>query len=296
MKKVTVQVPATSANLGSAFDCAGIAFRLYNVLSFEKKKSGVSFLGFEEKFANEDNLAYLGYKMACLAIGADPSVTITLERADVPVSRGLGSSSTLIVAGVVAANRLHGDPLPKKELLRICNDIEGHPDNIAPALLGGFCVSLVAEGIPVTAKYAVSDAVHFTAVYPDFEVQTKDARAVLPETVARADAIFNLSRTALMQHAFTQGHFFLLKHVTKDKLHEPYRKSLFRNIDEIEAAAYACGATSFIISGAGSACLCISEKPIDAALNVAIASLENNWQAKALSVDAEGALVLKETS
>ena len=295
MKKVTVRVPATSANLGSAFDCAGIAFQLYNIVSFEKQREGLSFSGFDEKFANEDNLAYLGYKMACEEIGADASVKITLEQADVPVSRGLGSSSTLIVAGVVAANHLHGSPLPKKELLRICNDIEGHPDNIAPALLGGFCVSLVAEGIPVTAKYAVSDAICFTAVYPDFEVQTKDARAVLPETIARADAVYNLSRTALMQHAFTQGHFFLLKHVTEDRLHEPYRKHLFRNIDEIEAAAYACGATAFVISGAGSACLCISEKPMADALNAMVSPLENGWRALALSVDAVGAFVTAES-
>ena len=294
MNKVTVKVPATSANLGSAFDCAGIAFELYNIFTFEKQESGVSFAGFDDMFANEDNLAYVGYKKTCEQIGVSPSVKITSVSVDIPVSRGLGSSASLIVAGVAAANHLHGSPLPKKELLRICNDIEGHPDNVAPALLGSFCVSLVAEGIPVTARYAVSDEIHFTVVYPDFEVQTKDARAVLPKTIDRADAIFNLSRTALMQHAFTQGHFFLLKHVTKDKLHEPYRKKLFRNIDEIEAAAYACGATTFIISGAGSACLCLSEHPIADMLGEKIAPLANGWVARALTVDKNGGTVIFE--
>ena len=295
MNKVTVKVPATSANLGSAFDCAGIAFELYNVLSFEKQENAVSFDGFDPIYANENNLAYIGYQKTCETIGVPASVKITLESVDIPVSRGLGSSASLIVAGVVAANHLHGSPLPKKDLLRICNDIEGHPDNVAPALLGSFCVSLVAEGIPVTARYAVSDAICFTVVYPDFEVQTKDARAVLPKTVERSDAIFNLSRTALMQHAFTQGHFFLLKHVTKDRLHEPYRKKLFRNIDEIEKAAYECGAVSFIISGAGSACLCISEKPIVDELNQKIASLANHWMAMSLNIDQNGGVVISET-
>lgn len=294
MNKVTVRVPATSANLGAAFDCAGIAFQLYNVFTFEKQENGVSFAGFEEMFANENNLAYIGYQKTCEVIGVPANVKITSESADVPVSRGLGSSATLVVAGIVAANRLHGDPLPKKELLRIANEIEGHPDNVAPALIGGLCVSLVAEGIPVTAHYAVSDAIHFTAVYPNFEVQTKDARAVLPKTIDRSDAIYNLSRAALMPHAFTKGHFFLLKHVTKDRLHEPYRKQLFRNIDEVEAAAYSCGAVTFIISGAGSACLCISEKPIADALAKAIAPLENGWVAKALIVDTEGGVVISE--
>ena len=292
MNAVTVRVPATSANLGSAFDTAGIAFELYNVFSFEKA-STLSFEGFDPKFCNEDNLAYVAYRAVCKRIGASPEVKITQKSIAVPVSRGLGSSATLTAAGAVAANALHGNPLSDMEILAVCTEIEGHPDNAAPALFGGLCVSLTDEGVPFSVRHEVSERICFTAIYPNFEVATKDARAVLPKEIDRHDAIFNLSRAALLPHAFETADFPLLKAVTKDKLHEPYRKKLFRNIAEIENAAYTCGAVSFIVSGAGSTCLCISKEPIADKLNEITASLDNGWIAIPLRVDQEGALVIK---
>ncbi len=292
MNAVTVRVPATSANLGSAFDTAGIAFELYNVFSFEKAEA-LSFEGFDPKFCNENNLAYVAYRAVCERIGVSSEVKITQNSIAVPVSRGLGSSATLTAAGAVAANALHGNPLSDMEILAVCTEIEGHPDNAAPALFGGLCVSLTDEGVPFSVRHEVSEKICFTAIYPSFEVATKDARAALPKMIDRHDAIFNLSRAALLPHAFERGDFSLLKAVTKDKLHEPYRKKLFRNISEIEAAAYSCGAVSFIVSGAGSTCLCISKEPIADKLNEITASLENNWIAIPLRVDQEGALVIK---
>ncbi len=288
MTKVSVRVPATSANLGSSFDTAGIAFALYNTFSFEKAET-LSFEGFEPRFMNEENLAFLAYKAVCERIGAPHGVKITQEEISVPVSRGLGSSATLTAAGAVAANILNGKPLSDTELLAVCTELEGHPDNVAPALFGGLCVSLTDEGIPYTVCHPVSEKVFFTAVYPDFEVATKDARAVLPKVIDRHDAIFNLSRAALLPHAFSAGEKTLIRAVTKDKLHEPYRKPLFGNIAEVEEAAYAAGAYQFIISGAGSTCLCLSEAPIEEKLSALIAPLANGWRAIALSVDTEGA-------
>ncbi len=290
MTAVTVRVPATSANLGSAFDTAGIAFGLYNTFSFEKADT-LSFSGFESRFCNEQNLAYVGYRAACEKIGVPFGVKITQVKIEVPVSRGLGSSATLTAAGVVAANALHGGALSDMEMLTVCSEIEGHPDNVAPALFGGLCVSLTDDGIPFSVRHTVSDAVCFTAIYPNFEVSTRDARAVLPKTVDRHDAIYNLSRAALLPHAFETGDFALLRAVTKDKLHEPYRKPLFRNIVEVEKAAYAAGAVSFIISGAGSTCLCISKESIAEKLNAVLPSLENDWTAHALAVDQGGTVI-----
>jgi homoserine kinase len=293
MKAVTLRVPATSANLGSAFDTAGIAFDLYNTFSFEKADA-LSFEGFEPRFCNENNLAYIAYKAVCDKIGVPSGVKIAQISIEVPVSRGLGSSATLTAAGAVAANVLHGKPLSDMVILAVCTEIEGHPDNAAPALFGGLCVSLTDEGVPFSVCHKVSEDVCFTAVYPNFEVATKDARAVLPKEIDRHDAIFNLSRAALLPYAFEKGDFSLLKAVTKDKLHEPYRKKLFRNIAEIEKAAYDAGAVSFIISGAGSTCLCISKEPIAEKLNKMIARLENGWTAHALRVDTDGATVTEE--
>lgn len=289
MQAVTVRVPATSANLGSAFDTAGIAFDLYNTFSFEKAEA-LSFEGFDSKFCNENNLAFAAYKAVCDKLGIPAGVKITQVSIEVPVSRGLGSSATLTAAGAVAANALHGNKLSDMELLAVCSDIEGHPDNAAPALFGGLCVSLTDGGVPFSVCHEVSENICFTAIYPNFEVATKDARAVLPKEIDRHDAIYNLSRAALLPYAFEKGDFALLKAVTKDKLHEPYRKPLFRNIAEIEAAAYECGAVSFIISGAGSTCLCLSKEPLADRLNEKIAPLANGWKAYALRVDKKGAV------
>ncbi|MBQ8689990.1 MAG: threonine synthase [Clostridia bacterium] len=287
--KVIVRVPATSANLGSGFDCTGIAFRRYNVFSFEKIESGFEFEGFPDAFANEGNLAYVSYKRVCERVGASSNVRITSIRADVPIARGLGSSAALIVAGAYAANILTGNTLSIQEVFEICNNIEGHPDNIAPALFGGLCTSIVKDGVPIAQKYSVSDKLFFTALIPDFKVDTKKARAALPTVVSREDAIFNMQRIALLPYTFEHGRLDLIRLVTDDRLHQSYRRRLFKNIDEIENAAYECGALSFAVSGAGPTCLAFSEAPIYENLNEKIKMLENNWIAYGVSVDNEGA-------
>lgn len=289
MKKVTIQVPATSANLGAGFDSAGIAFALYNTFSFEKLGTGLQFENVDPRFANENNLAYLAYRAVCDEIGVPATVKITNEKTGVPVSRGLGSSATLLAAGALAANILHENALPAEKIFAICNRLEGHPDNVAPALYGGLCLSLLDGDTPITVKYPVSEKLFFTAVIPNFEVSTHDARGALPKEVPFGDAVFNLSRAALLSHAFTSGDGNLISLVTKDALHEKYRKKLFRNVCDVEKAAYEEGALTFIISGAGSTCLCISEKPLANALNSRISALPNDWHAIDLCIDHEGA-------
>ena len=297
MNKIRLKVPATSANVGSGFDCAGIAFQLYNEFEFEKIENGFEILGCDKRFANEDNLAYVAYKTMCEKIGANPSVKITIIEVSVPNARGLGSSSTFICAGAYAALALNCPSDKTKEdyikenwelLCELCTEIEGHPDNVIPALYGSLCITIWENGRTISYIYEISEKIHFTVLIPNFEVRTHDARAVLPKTVSREDAVYNMSRLALMPHAFINGNFDLLKVVTKDKIHEQYRKKLFKNIDEIEEIAYSLGASSFVISGAGSTCLCMSEKSIEAELNEKIKCLENGWIAKELTVAKNG--------
>ncbi|MBR5817319.1 MAG: homoserine kinase, partial [Clostridia bacterium] len=287
--KVTVRVPATSANLGSGFDCTGIAFKKYNVLSFEKIEAGLEFEGFEPEFANEENLAYVAFKKVCDELGEKPFVKIKSVKNEIPIARGFGSSAALIVAGAYAANVLTGSKLTQDELFRICNDIEGHPDNIAPALFGGLCTSIVDNGVPLTKKYSVSDNIFFTALVPEFKVNTKDARAVLPQNISREDAIFNMQRVALLPYAFEKGAIELIPLVTDDRLHEQYRKVLFKNVSEIEKAVYESGAVAFSISGAGPSCIAFSDKEIYKTISEKIKNTDNGWQAFALYPDNEGA-------
>ena len=287
--KVKVRVPATSANLGSGFDCTGIAFKRYDVLEFEKLDSGIEFEGFKKDFSNETNLAYVSYAKTCEKIGVTPSVKISMVKTDVPIARGLGSSAALIVAGAYAANALNGNQLSVQDIFEICNDIEGHPDNIAPALFGGLCTSIVANGKPIVQKYNVSPKICFTALVPSFAVSTKDARAVLPKEISREDAIFNMQRIALLPYAFEHGRLDLIPLVTDDALHEKYRMPLYRNINEVEDKAIKLGAIAFTVSGAGPTCLAYSKAPISEELNKSISPLDNEWVAYGLAVDNEGA-------
>lgn len=297
MNKIRIKVPATSANVGSGFDCAGIAFQLYNVFEFEIIPSGLEFINCDKRFANEENLAYVAYKAMCEKIGANPSVKITILETNVPNARGLGSSSTFICAGAYSALMLHCPESKSRdkwlkekweELCELCTEIEGHPDNVIPALHGSLCITAWENGRTISYIYDISEKIKFTVLIPDFEVKTQDARAVLPEIIKREDAVYNMSRLALMPHAFINGNFELLKVVTKDRLHESYRKKLFRNIDEIEKIVYEEGASSFVISGAGSTCLCMSEKSIEKTLNERIKTLENGWRAIELQVAKNG--------
>ena len=289
MNKIRVRVPATSANLGSGFDCCGIALELYNIFEYERLDNGVKFAGWDERFANEDNLAFVAYKRVCEKIGVKPNVKITVIHTGVPVSRGLGSSATLICSGAYAANKLNGSKLSNNEIFEICTEIEGHPDNVAPALFGSFCTSVTdMYNNPYTVRTRVSKKIHFTVLIPDFEVETHHAREVLPQTVTREDAVYNMSRVALLASAFKSGDSKLLQIVTKDRIHQQYRKPLFKNIEEIEKCAYECGAISFTISGAGSTCLCLSTKSIEKKLNEKIKDLPNGWIAKELKISNNG--------
>jgi len=243
----------------------------------------------KNEFSNETNLSYIAYEKTCKKIGVAPSVKITMIKTDVPIARGLGSSAALIVAGAYAANALNGNQLSVQEVFEICNSIEGHPDNIAPALFGGLCTSIVANGKPVAQKYVVSPKICFTALVPSFAVSTKEARSVLPKNVSREDAIFNMQRVALLPYAFEHGRLDLIPLVTDDKLHEQYRLPLYKNIDEVEDRAVKLGAIAFTVSGAGPTCLAYSKAPIFSELNKSISSLENEWVAYGLSVDNEGA-------
>lgn len=288
MNKIKVKVPATSANLGSGFDCVGIAYELYNVFEFEKIDTGLEILGCEPEYATSENLAYVAYKRVCEKIGVDPSVRIKILEINVPNSRGLGSSATFICAGAYAAYRLHENTLSHEDILEICTEIEGHPDNIAPALYGSLCSAVMEKEFTKAVKFPVSEKIHFTVLVPDFQVKTEDARHQLPELVDRGDAVYNMSRVALLPYAFENGDFDLLRIVTKDRIHQKYRKKLFKNIDEIKTAAYGCGAKSFVISGAGSTCLCMSDKPIANELNEIIKNMPNGWVATELKISREG--------
>ena len=189
MKRVTIRVPATTANLGPGFDAFGCALSLYTDVTFEETDSGLEITGCDEAYTGPDNLAYTAY---CAVLGTLSEevrgVKIHID-AHIPICRGLGSSAALLVAGAMGANVLRGNKLSTQGLLNITNAMEGHPDNLAPAFLGGLTASMVDGGLPVSVSFPLHAGWEFLVLIPDFTLSTPLARSVLPEQVNRRDAI-----------------------------------------------------------------------------------------------------------
>ena len=295
MKKVTVRVPATTANLGPGFDAFGCALQLYTDVTFEETEFGLEITGCDEAYTGPDNLAYVSYCAVLDSLSEEVrGVKIHIE-SNIPICRGLGSSAALLVAGAMGANVLRGSRLSTQGLLNITNAMEGHPDNLAPAFFGGLTASMVDNGLPVTVSFPLHPEWEFLALVPDFHLPTVQAREVLPTQIPRADAVYNISHGALVLKALELGDEKLLRTAMQDRLHQPYRKSLIRDYSQIEALVRTMGA-AFCLSGAGPTLLCITQ---DETMEQKMAEKLNkiaqaNWQILPLRIDFEGARIISQ--
>ena len=293
MKSVTIRVPATTANLGPGFDSFGCALQLYTDVTFEETDCGLEITGCDQEFTGPDNLAYVAYCAVLASLSEEvKGVKIHID-AHIPVCRGLGSSAALLVAGAMGANMLHGNRLSTQGLLNITNAMEGHPDNLAPAFFGGLTASMVDNGLPVTVNFPLHPDWEIVALIPDFDMPTVKARAVLPEQVSRADAIYNVAHGALVLKALELGDEKLLRTAMQDKLHQSYRKHMVADYEVIEGIARTSGA-AFCLSGAGPTLLCITrDKRLKDKLSEKLPALTTqNWEIMPLHVAFEGAKVL----
>lgn len=292
MESVTVRVPATTANLAAGFDSLGCALALYNTLTFTRAEK-LSFSGCDEAYRNEDNLAYAAYRRVLSALGL-PAEGVHIDiRAEIPVARGLGSSSALLAAGAMGANALHGSPLDRRELLTLCTELEGHPDNVAPALLGGLTASLMEGDRVLSVSYEVHPALRFVALIPDFPLSTHAARAVLPASVPYADAVFNTSHAAVLPRAMALGDEALLAAALQDRLHQPYRRGLIPEYGAVEALAAENGCRAFCISGSGPTLLALTrDADFARRMGEGVGRLSHGWTVRELAVDRGGAQLL----
>lgn len=290
MNKITVRVPATTANIGPGFDSMGCALALYNYITCEVLPAGkLVITGCPEPYQNEENLAVQGYRAVLSRLGL-PNEGLSLNiRAEIPVCRGLGSSAAMIAGGAAAANLLHGASLSSAELLAVTNEIEGHPDNLAPAIYGGLTASLVEDGIPRTVRLPLSPTLRWVAAIPNFELSTHLARAVLPKEVAFVDAVYNASHVAVLVGALGRGDRELIAMALRDRLHQPYREKLIPEYNKVKTAAEQCGAIAFCISGAGPTLLALTDEASFAAqFAEKCKRLEHRWNIMELAVDTEG--------
>ena len=291
--KVTIRVPATTANLGPGFDAFGCALKLYTDVTFEETESGLEITGCDEEFSGPDNLAYVSYCAVLASLSEEvKGVKIHID-AQIPICRGLGSSAALLVAGAMGANVLRGNRLSTQGLLNITNAMEGHPDNLAPAFFGGLTASMVDNGLPVAVNFPLHPDWEFLALVPDFDMPTSKARAILPEQVSRADAIYNIAHGALVLKALELGDEKLLRNAMQDRLHQPYRKGMVGDYEAIESFARTVGA-AFCLSGAGPTLLCITrDKTLKDKLAKKLPGItQHNWEIMPLHVEFEGAKVL----
>ena len=293
MKKVTIRVPATTANLGPGFDAFGCALNLYTDVAFEETDFGLEITGCDEEYTGPDNLAYVSYCAVLNSLSEEiRGVKIHID-AHIPICRGLGSSAALLVAGAMGANVLRGSKLSTQGLLNITNAMEGHPDNLAPAFFGGLTASMVDNGLPVCVNFPLHPDWEFLALIPDFHLSTEKARAALPTEYSRADAVYNIAHGALVLKALELGDEKLLRNAMQDRIHQHYRRKMIPDYDKIEALVRTCGA-AFCLSGAGPTLLCITQdEKLDEKLARKLDSItEHHWEMLPLHIEFEGAKVI----
>jgi homoserine kinase len=295
-----IRTPGSTANLGPGFDSLGLALSIYNHLTIQTQTAPglevtIQGEGKDILTTDETNLFYQAAQFTAKKTGKIlPGLSVDMQN-DIPLARGLGSSSTAIVAGVMAANHILDEPFTQQEQLNIATEIEGHPDNVSPCLLGGLTMSAV-EGKHVACVRALPpQPLQAVVAIPQFELKTSEARQALPKDISLPDAVFNISRACLVTAALMAGDLEQLKIGMQDRLHQPYRAHLIPNFYEVLDAAIKAGALGAALSGAGPTIMAFATQNADAIGQAMI----DTWQHKnidatyhVLSIDTDGAVIL----
>ncbi len=296
-RRVVVDVPASSANLGAGYDCIGLALGLTNRIELEVRgwSRGAIELTVDGEGAGEladdrDNRFVRGLETA-LRVGRGGEIPEGVGwrvemRNEIPLARGLGSSAAATVGGLVAGNALLGESLTTRDLLRLATEIEGHPDNAAAALLGGFVVTSAVEGGIDAVRFAAPRDLRAVLFIPELRLSTDEMRRVLPERIPFADAVANLGRVAIGVAGIASGRYDLLATLTVDRLHEPYRAAAYPQLPRMVAAAREAGAIGACLSGAGSTILAFSDSV------ATIARIEAAFSAAAADTDLPGRIAV----
>lgn len=292
---VRIKVPATSANVGVGFDTLGLAVTFYGYCDVTLSDT-LTITGCPKEFQTEENLIFQSYKHVLEDLHREVIPINLVIDSEVPFARGLGSSAVCIVSGVLAANELHELNLSESELVAYCTQIEGHPDNVVPALLGGLSASYQLDERIFYQHYPVDNSYRFVAFVPDFTLETSVARGVLPESYPLKTVVSNQAKLLCLLEALKTGNASHLNDFLADGIHQPYRKTLIDEYDIVENIAKESGAKGFYISGSGSTLMGIYQKTVDIeAINQSLSGLKHRWKALDLVVDYKGAEVCHRT-
>jgi homoserine kinase len=297
--KISISVPATAANLGAGFDVLGLALGLYNIFSIEPAETTrIEIKGYNDDLPTDDqNLFYLAFaRLHELSGRAAPPLRVRM-RLNIPPARGLGSSATAVVGGLLAANAMLGEPYGLEQLLVEAVRLErgGHADNVAPALLGGLIVNALDGGRVISLKLPFPEDLRAVVFIPETGMDTIQGRLLLPERYSRSDAVFNTSRVALFVAAITERRYDLLHVAMQDRMHQPYRAQIFTAFPRLIETALENGAHGACLSGGGSTVLALASQNADE-IGMAMArkaeSLGARGEARVLDIDREGGRVL----
>jgi homoserine kinase len=261
-RRVVVEVPATIANLGAGYDCLGLAVDLALHVSIEARTDRARAVELDVRGEGAGELPADGSNRLIQALGAGllddgfedlDRLGWAVEMINtIPLARGLGSSAAATVAGVLAARALLDLPDSADAVLRVATNIEGHPDNVSPALLGGFTATLATEADVRAFRFDAPESLRVVLFVPELRLATTDMREVLPTEIPRADAVANLARVAAGVAGIASGDWSVLGFLTEDRLHEPYRAAVYPQLPALVAAARSAGAIGACLAGAGS--------------------------------------------
>ncbi len=296
---VLIKVPATTANLGPGFDTLGLALNLFQEILIEKSESNEKKVVWSEEPALElkDNFVVTALERALsLYDQTKTGYTLTMLKSDIPISRGLGSSAAAIVAGIYAANYLMDYSMSKQVMLDLATQLEGHPDNVVPAMLGNLIIATSVEGVTHYASIDFPQNLALHVFIPDFKLNTAYARKVLPASYTRAQCIHNISRVSFLIHAMLTENYENLKLALSDEIHEPFRYPLIEDSNLIKDQLATCDTLGYFISGAGPTMMALAKKgaPINIHLNTE--PFKHCWKMLTLDINKSGAIyeIIKE--
>ena len=282
---IRIKTPASTSNLGFGFDTLGLAFELYNTFEVEES-SETKLFNIDDAYNNDDNLFLVAYRKVYESFGTPKNIHVHFQ-CDVPNSRGLGSSASFIVAGILAAYALEGKELNRDEIFSLACELEGHPDNVAPCIFGGLSASYITSDHQfLHESLKLSDKWYFTCLIPDYEINTHEARNALPSQYDKSDVIQSPAKAILLAKALEDGNLNLIHELGDDVIHEPYRKELMHEFNELDNILSHNMDGKLFISGSGSTCLWLSLEPFNTDIN--LSSLTHAWKALTVQPNQNG--------
>lgn len=295
---IYVRVPASSANMGAGFDSLGIALGLYNTLKISEIESGIVVYNNSKEYipTGERNMVYRAICRVFDRVGYEKKGIRIVQNSDIPVTRGLGSSSACIIGGMLAANVISGRKLSYPQILDLASEMEGHPDNVTPALFGGFCVAANENGRTVYSTNKLSPRLKAAVMVPDFFVSTRAARTTLPENVPLKSSSYNISRAALLTSLLLNEKYDDLKYAVEDRLHQDVRKENIPDFDAIMEKSYEAGSKATYLSGSGPTMVSLLSggyAEFEKTMSDFLSGLNAKWKVRVYPVDNVGA-ILKE--